>query len=94
MGENILGHYKYSNKPIIVIIGHEHAGEYSNIHNILIRKTEYIAFWKNNKCCKNCGIRLNKDDKNEYCSCCGADLYNLIIHKKNINPIFRTLFKK
>ncbi len=84
MGEYIL-RYKKSDKPIIVIIGHEHAGEWSNIHNILKGKTEYITFWKNNKCCKKSGIRLNKDDENENCSC-GADLYNLIIHKRNINP--------
>ncbi len=84
MGENILK-YKETDKPIIVIIGHDHAGEWSNIHNILKGKTEYITFWKNNKCCKECGIRLDKDDKHENCSSCGADLYNLIIHKRNIN---------
>lgn len=40
MGENIL-RYKKSDKSIIVIIGHEHAGEWSNIHNILKGKTDY-----------------------------------------------------
>lgn len=87
MGKNIIRHKK-SDEPIIVIIGHEHAGEWSNIHNILKGKIDYIAFWKNNKCCKECGIRLNKDDENENCSSCGADLYDLLIHKININPPF------
>ncbi len=84
MGKIVLDHLK-ENETIIVMAGHEHVGVCSYIHNILKLKTDYIAFWKNTDHCRRCGIKLSSDNKNKNCDCCGADLYNLLIHKRNKN---------
>ncbi|MDO8728072.1 MAG: hypothetical protein Q7J35_18625 [Candidatus Methanoperedens sp.] len=77
MGENVI---KYlDRKSIIVLIGHEHAGECSNIHNIL-KDINYIALWRNNKYCGNCGQKIAENNENENCDYCGNVLYNFIIN--------------
>ncbi len=82
MGEEALK-YMGSDKPIIVIIGHEHAGECSNIHNLLKGKTNYISIWKSKKYCRNCGQKIDKESKKEKCSNCGYDIYGFIISDKS-----------
>lgn len=83
MGEKALKCIIGSEKPIIVIIGHEHAGECSNIHNLLKGKTNYISIWKSKKYCRNCGQKIDKESKKEKCSNCGYDIYGFIISDKS-----------
>jgi hypothetical protein len=81
IGENVI---KYlDRKSIIVLIGHEHAGECSNIHNIL-KEINYIALWRNNKYCRNCGQKIAENNENENCDYCGNVLYNFIINNSKI----------
>ena len=86
IGKKILKYLNQTYETIIVLIGHEHASERSYIHNVLKDKTEYIAFWKNTEHCKHCGKKLPEDYKGKYCCSCGANLYNLLIHKRAISP--------
>lgn len=86
MGENIIKYSNKSQKSIIVIIGHEHAGECSNIHNILKKGKgiNYIVLWRNKRYCRNCGQKIGEKSENENCDC-GFSLYHFIVQQIEID---------
>ncbi len=91
MREIIIEHL--NDKPIIVIIGHTHAAECSNIHRLLQEKTDYIVIWKTinacNKFCNNCGTEVNINSEEESCPVCDSYLYNIKVYSKTGYPAGR-----
>jgi hypothetical protein len=66
MGEITINRLRESSKPIIVIIGHDHAMESSMIHYVL-KEISYITIWKDGAYCKKCNFRIGESDMCPIC---------------------------